>query len=52
MPQYPLYASQIGLEILPEPASASYCVHWGITVMLVGQKMTLFDSERVVVDVV
>ena len=51
MPQYPLYASQFGLESLTQPSMASYEVPWGLTVWLVGQEVPFFDSVRVVMGV-
>ena len=51
MPQSPLYAFQFGLGTLTQPSMASYGVPLGLTVWPVGQKEPLFDSVRVVMNV-
>jgi hypothetical protein len=52
LPQYPLYASQFGLGTPTQHAMALYGVPWGLTVWPVGEKVSLFDSVRVVMGVV
>jgi len=52
MPQYPSYAFQFGLGTLPQPARATYSVPRGLTVWPVRQKVPLFDSVKVIMDMV